>query len=358
MVVGLILGLTYQEKLQRRAFSYLAEQIEQQTGYQIECGEIHFSFPWSWHVDKLALYSADAPVLKLEHLDAHISPWEWLHKHAVVDAIKIQKLILSSLPAIQASSTPLTWESVPWYCCVHKCVVEELHLEKPVVEMLGLTSVINGDTPLHVNTHGVINPLEKDLLFDLAVAKMATPQHETRGVFSLTQMEPGKLTAQLRVTESDGGMLSEYLSLPKGYSFQGIVEATGASQLWANFFSTLSVQQLEGLKGDLQISYESTTKSHYGFIKGPFDFQNGRLEISNLEGLLGPLLVNGHCSLAPDGDCTNTALQITVDDTAFAQLSEHKIAVHNAKIDCILSGHFLIPNVSVKLSAESIDLPL
>lgn len=361
MVLGLILGLAYQEYLQKRALAYLAEQIEQQTGYRVDCGQITFTFPLYWHVDHLSLSSSEGEILLVEDLEAHISPWEWLHQHAVFDSIKIKKL---TIPTGVKTTTPFSWEAIPWYCNVELLEIDELYLGEPVLAAIGMKehpSFLSPAIPLRVAAYGVLSPHKKDIFLDMTLSKAFAKKGQTHFIASLTQdSAEQQLKLHVRIAESPEGMISEFLSLPEEYSYQGILEVAGPSNTWDQLVNAGMMMDAEMLTGDLQLNYESIIPDHpsiallgnYGTVKSLFSFSKRHLKFSDIEGLVGPMLLKGKCTLSPEGNCIDTAIQLSIDETSYAA-----VKLRDSQVDMVFSGSIFAPNTSLKLSAESIDFP-
>lgn len=346
--IAIALVVIYQEQLQRRSFAYLAEQIENQTGYYVECGPMSFSYPFHWHVDSIQLSSESGPVLRIEDLHAYLSPWEWIHQHAVFDAIKIHKLTLEKIPQFSKSSVELSWNDIPWFLNIGLCEIDQLHLHEPVFEALNLkkhTPFLSPSIPLLFTGSGVINPHKKDLLFNIAISKAFEGQGATHIIASLTQKE--NLHLQIRIKEPDTGLLAKYYGLPEGYVYQGIVDTT--------------LQNHENFQGDLQLSYEDTNSDlapiigRYGSLKSPFHFSAKGLELIQVEGIIGQGLAMGKCTLTPEGKYEDTAFQLAFHDTKI--FPDIDISLKQARFDFSLSGLMRAPNIDLKLFSETVQLP-
>jgi translocation and assembly module TamB len=353
--LGLIFVLSYQEQLQRHAMTYLAEQIELQTGYRVECGPMQFSYPFHWHVDTLTLSSQTGPVLHIEELDAHISPWEWLHKHAVFDAIKIHKLTIETIPTFSAQNT--NWETISWYFSLGFCEIDQLHLREPVFTALELNKYIpfiSPETPLVITGSGSVRPQKKDIYFDIAVTKAFTDQGMTHLIASLTKHSENNLKLNVRFTEPDTGLIAKHLSLPTGYAYQGTLETVLSED--ENLIGDFHLSYAATLGNEFDFSIEDAILGQYGSIKSPFSISNEQFVLSQIEGLLGYTLIKGKCSLTSRGEFDNTSFLLSLEDTKNLPSFE-PIRLRQAALDCTLSGTLRSPNIALKLSVESIDTP-
>lgn len=337
------------EQIKQYALASLTEYLESSTGCRVACSDIHLSLPLRLRVGHLWLLSSDLPLFDLTDLEMQISLWDLIHRQLVIKKIQIGSLaILNPPPNQKKSPSALQWTALPPSISVELVDIRHFTVSGNILEALGLKKYVP-DIPLQVVGSGKIDTETKNMLFDFSLAHALNGAHKTHIELFLAQQDD-VIETETRVTFSNSPLLSE------GSSLHGIILAKAPTTSWKNLLSQKDV--VDSVEGEFQMLYselvEESKNEEWASVEGKFSYSSIEgIEIRDMEGMTGPLILRGKAMLSPEGHLDGTWLTLQMPIVPYL---DNDIEARGITAFCKLSGNLFLPQISLQLHADKIFL--
>lgn len=360
-VLGLLWTLTHRETIIKRVTDYASTQIEMHTGWQVQFEHVQLSLPFELHFDHIKLLDHDRTLLAINDCTVKMNLWDAIRGHLTFSRIYMGDFFLQEVPPPTTLSPSAESTHLLHHIKIKNLEIQRLQLSETILTSLNLekfTPQITSLLPISVKASGMLDPSAQTGHIDLAISQTDTPQNFTQLALVISKNQE-KWHAQLHVTEPGHGMLAHFGRLPANYTYQGFAQLSGPLQNWTHPLSTAENM----LEGDFQLSYTANHTENpptpltaflqdYGCIKGLCSLNTSHgLQMSDITGIIGPILLQGKMALSLDGMLDGSTLSITTRD-ASTTLTPHPLTWQGLKIACHCLGPLSSPQISVVLNSD------
>lgn len=383
IIFFIVYFITYRERLKQQAIAYVIKQVERDTGWHLELGNVDFSLPCRFQIDKIKVFDNSHPLLTAKDLKFTLTLLELLNHRVVFDSIQAEQVFLSAPNAstnpIAASSTaqePLfPWKTISFYTEVHALEVHHFFADPNLIKTLHLQDYgFFSETNPSISFKGkfVIDPSDKSVHADLALAPQ-TLENATHLTVSLNE-NLANSSFQLHFTESDNNsFIARAFNLPNGYVYQGIIRAEGPYEAWHQLFDPGLALDGTLLTGDFQFSYALKQKNEPDFIplqtrflplsfgnqgslKGFFSFSKEQFfKGTVIDGIIGSFcFFDGTFALSPSYQLNGTHFRFKTTDTAF--LEKFQVKTPEIRGESQLSGAISQPDMTLKVYSKTLEI--
>lgn len=351
VVIVIFLGLiayTQRERVEQYVIGYIAEQIKEQTGCDVEFANVHFAYPLHLEIGKVHLCEDEHPIFHIKELTVSVNPLQLLRKKIIFTEVKAKSV--QFLGVSPETPVVVSWNLIPGYLKIENLDIEQFSIDSALLNLWQLqdyAELLGKDSPISIKGLGAFDAFQRSLFFDVTFAKSVRNAPTTHVIGTFSQNN-GQYQVQLRIQEPNLGIIAQYVKLPEGYSLQGTLQAEGIpnSTFTGDFLVNYSAV-------DQNLTSDKYILGKYGSLKGPFIWFAGRgFTLPRVDGLIGPLLLHGACALSPKGLCDGTTVNLKVHDTSM--LDPFGISCGPIQAECTLSGSVYSPVVAVKLQTDKL----
>jgi len=377
IVIALItLFIRYGERGKQYAIAYLVEQIEEKSDLHVRLGNIHFTSLLHIGLDHVELLENEKTVAAIDHIDFQISPWELWHHNLVFRSVDIGKIslfqpLLTDPPPVEENtlSSDFFWDKIPFYIKIMHLQINEILLEKTLAPYLyPLESSFFG-TPFGLSGSFFLDPMGKmaSVDFSFQLQKLESMQI----VVNLTQITE-LLDIQARLSCPNLSHCFQQEILPKDYSIQCFFQASALPDTWKQLLNDKTSENESKLNGNFQLSYKANSPEastpdspsldllllgHYGSLKGLFTLNTAKeFSLRKIQGVIGPLLVEGKFALDKDHKIDGTLFSVTSRDFSPLEKWFHITAKGELKAECTLSGELEKPTIFLTCLVDPLEI--
>lgn len=358
-LIFLLVLFAYYKKSEIKSYTvnYLVNTIEQQTDCKVKLKNIKFSFPINISIDQIDLHKDETCIASFNQFRISLRPWELWNEGIVIHEIRIKEAMLYECLTDASAS------SVEWTLPDAAIAFKSIHIDKFVIDkkLVPLNVQTAFENPLNLSGSFIFDPFQKEISIDVSASQIDKDNSLTKIAVTFSKLHE-KVHAQMRVFESENGLLSSLYPTPKGYQWN----------LFSDVWSTVAVledalrgkvppEMPELFQGEFQLNYLNNFPalegqdllSDAGFFEGVFKGSDHGINITNFSGIVGKFNLQGAIAFSYDMDLTGSKLSLEIDNYTF---NDKEIGFIQPFVTCAIVGKLPNPTIHMNVICHEIEL--